>query len=489
MNLYTFRNFSEPFPQLQGAPRVVPVGPIAGNGANYLSQDSPGYQMVDVINEFEWTTTPKTGRQEVPAIFLKEKRLKTNAMIAQGIYYSLAIGNIAAGSAAGLRGLPQEFQRAALGALVGLGAFKAGQLVSSGTANLVGTLGGLFSQNPQAAAALSAIGAAAGGSIATGATLAGAALGYNLGVDTPAAGINWFINNAGNLGKSLPQQFNIDSLGSSILSPYEGLYITEDTKFLYNFPYFSDTQNMISNMFGDQDEVFTNIDPLNLNALAQGARGVAGFISGMANFDAPGIYIEKPKFYNFAAEGELVSFSFPLINTGWSNFNDVSRNWQLLFLLTYQNRPNRRSRDLIDPACIYEVTIPGLRYYPFCYIQEMRINFVGARRRMNIPVPLGGGITTINTIIPDAYMVNITLRTLVSETQNFLYSTLRDRQNVVTVTDNNNFLDIAAREMSRSWNQVNLNTQLNSGETSRQSGAQFLGGQLSRFLPKTGIDQ
>ena len=86
-------------------------------------------------------------------------------------------------------------------------------------------------------------------------------------------------------------------------------------------------------------------------------------------------------------------------------------------------------------------------------------------------------------------MENITLRTLVSETQNFLYSTLRDRQNVVTVTDNNNFLDIAAREMSRSWNQVNLNTQLNSGETSRQSGAQFLGGQLSRFLPKTGIDQ
>ena len=76
MNLYTFRNFSEPFPQLQGAHRVVPVGPIAGNGANYLSQDSPGYQMVDVINEFEWTTTPKTGRQEVPAIFLKEKRLK-----------------------------------------------------------------------------------------------------------------------------------------------------------------------------------------------------------------------------------------------------------------------------------------------------------------------------------------------------------------------------------------------------------------------------
>lgn len=482
MNLYTFKNFSEPFPQLQGAPRIVPVGPVAGPGANYLASDSPGYQLVDIINEFQWTTTPKSGRQEVPAIFLKEKRLKTNAMIAQGIYYSLALGNVTAGALAGLSNLPPAVQNALLGAVAGVGAFKAGQFLGTGVQNIAGSLAALFTRNPGAAAALQSVGGAANGAISTAAGIAGFTFGYNVEPNSLTSGLNYLVNNLGSLGKNLPQQFNIDSLGSSVLSPYEGLYITEDTKFLYNFPYFSNEQNTIQNMFGDQDEVFTNIDPLNLNALAGGMRGLASYISGIANFDAPGIYIEKPKFFNFAHEGETIRFSFPLINTGWSNFTDVSRNWQLLFLLTYQNRPNRRSRDLIDPAVIYEITIPGVRYYPFAYISELRISFAGARRRMNVPVPVGGGTTTINTIIPDAYVVDITLRTLVTETQNFLYSALRDRQNLITVTDNNDFLTIAAREMARSYNQVNLTTQLNSSDSTKQSGAQFIGNQLGRIF-------
>jgi len=212
-------------------------------------------------------------------------------------------------------------------------------------------------------------------------------------------------------------------------------------------------------------------------------RGVASYISGMSNFDAPGIYIEKPKFFNFKEEGERIRFRFPLINTGWSTFEDVSKHWQLLYLLAYQNRPNRRSRDLIDPAVIYEVTIPGVRFYPFCYISDMSINFVGARRRMNITAPVGGGSSTVNTIVPDAYLVDITLTTLVSETQNFLYSMLQDRQNIVTVTDNNPALDLLQREMKRSYNQVNLTNQT----TTDPSGAQAFGRAAGDIATRLGL--
>lgn len=486
-NLYTFRNFSEPFPQLNGAPRAIPAGPIGGPGANYLSTDSPGYQLIDVVNEFQWTTTPKTGRQDVPAIFLKEKRLKTNAMIAQGIYYGLALSSVLGGSLGGLSNMPASVQRNILGAVGAFGAYKVSQIFGAGLQNVAGGLAGILSNKPVLGEAFKDISSALAGAGNIGAAVAGWNIGRGTDPDELTGGLNYLVSNASALGKQLPQQFSIDSLGSSLLSPYEGLYITEDTKFLYSFPYFSDEQNTITNQFGESDEVFTNIDPLNINFLNQGIRGAANFMSGIANFDAPGIYIEKPKFYNFAQEGDSLSFTFPLINTGWSNFQDVVKNWQLMFLLSYQNRPNRRSRDLIDPAVIYEITIPGVRFYPFAYISQMRVRFAGARRRMNIPVPLGGGITTINTIIPDAYLVDITMRTLVSETQNFLYSALRDRQNLVTVTDNNDFLSLAAQQFSDAYNQVNLSSQLNSLDTTRQSGAQFFGNKVGPLLEGFGL--
>lgn len=470
-NLYTFTNFQQPFPRLQGAPRAVPVGSISGPGGGFLGQDSPGYSLIDVINDFQWTTTPKSGRQEVPALFLKEKRLKTNAMMAQVAYYGLALGNVIAGSIAGFDNLPENLKPLVQGAIGGLVGNKFGQIFEGGLGGVGQFAAALASRNPALAASFGTIASSLGTLTRPAAIAAGAAFGYGLDTSTPSVGLNALYQAIPTLNKYIPQRFNIDSLGSDILGPYEGLYITEDTKFLYNFPYFSDEQNSINNQFGEADEVFTTIDPLNLNALAQSMRGTASYISGMSNFDAPGIYIEKPKFFNFDHGGERIRFRFPLINTGWATFTDVSRNWQLMYLLSYQNRPNRRSRDLIDPAVIYEVTIPGVRFYPFCYISSMSINFVGARRRMNITAPLGGGQSTVNTIIPDAYIVDIELTTLVSETQNFLYSVLQDRQNIVTVTDNNPVLSLAAREMQRSYNQVNLNSQI----TTDPSGAQAFG--------------
>jgi len=473
MNLYTFTNFSQPQPQLQGAPRIIPAGPILGSGSNYLYTDSSGYQLVDVVNGFQWTTTPRTGRQEVPVIFLKEKRLKTNSMIAQAIYYGLALGNVASGAIAGLQNLPPELQRIITGALGALGGARIGQFGGQ-------FIGQLFGEG------------AAGGTLGTllGGIFAGTA-GANLTPGDLRAALNAFIQNAGRLAQELPSRYNLDSLGSDILGPYEGLYITEDTKFLYNFPYFTNRQNAVNNAFEERDDVFT--DPnLNLTGIYQAAqmmREATYRVSTALNFDAPGIYIEKPKFYQFEQAGQVINFSFPLINTGWSDFNDVSMNWQLLYLLTYQNRPNRRSRDLIDPAVIYELTIPGVRFYPFCFIEEMTIDFVGSRRRMNIDVPFGNGITRMNTIIPDAYMVNISLRTLTSETQNFLYSTLYDRQNIVTVTDNYSFLNTAQREFARSFNEVNLLSQLNSTNPADQSGAQTFGRFAAAGLRATGVIQ
>lgn len=434
-----------------GAPRLVPPGSIIGSGGNFLSKDSPGFEPIDVINEFQWTTSPPSSRRKVPNIILKEKRLKNNALYAQVAYYGLALGQAGAGGLGNLAAAPSPIKEI-VGGVVG------------------GFLGGKLSELSRQIQRFVNIDIAQPiQSILDLATRAGgAAAGYNIAPETIMGGVNTVIGLLQEAGKDLPSQFNLESLNSDVLRPYEGLYITDDTKFLYNFPYFSDAQNYISNMFGDYDEVMSmgGLDPIGGASLAGGLREASSILSGVVNFDAPGIYIEKPKFFNFKETGEEISFRLPLINTGWATFDDVSRNWQLMYMLSYQNRPNRKTRNLIDPAVIYEITIPGVRFYPYAYISEMAINFVGARRRMELRVPVAGGQRTISTIVPDAYVIDIKLTTLVSETQNFLYALLHDKQDVITTSSQVNPFDRLQTEIMQSYDTEyyrNLNPATRSG--------------------------
>ena len=475
MQLYQYQNFGANSSsgsygaRLNGAPRLVPVGP---NGGGYIQSESAGYSLIDVINKFQWTTTPQLGRQEVPAIYLKEKRLVTNALVAQSIYYGLALTGTAAGGVAGFNALPRNLQQAALAFTGAFAGKQIGNAVGS-IANSLGNAAGSFFKNPSIGTAISNLGGFAAPSFG----IAGFNFGLTADTDLPSRALAFADDTLQNLRNYIPQRFNIESLGSDTLRPYEGLYITEDTRFIYNIPYFSNRQNFVSNSFDTSDEAFTQINPTQTQYLTEAVRDLAMGSSVLFNMDAPGIYVEKPKFYQFGSAGEDVSFSFPLINTGWSTFEDVVQNWQLLYLLTYQNRPNRRSRDLIDPPAIYEINIPGIKYSPFAYIEQMEVNFAGARRRMNIPVPYGSGITTINTIIPDAYVVTIRMKTLVGETQNFLYSMLSDKQNIVTVSNRTNPTDYASTLLNDAYNQTKQISQ-----TQSQPFAQGLSEAFSKMM-------
>jgi hypothetical protein len=149
-------------------------------------------------------------------------------------------------------------------------------------------------------------------------------------------------------------------------------------------------------------------------------------------------YIEKTKFYNYPSDGEDINIEFPLINTGEVTFDDVVRNWQFLFLLVYQNRPGKTSQNTVDQPVIYQAEIPGINFFPFCYVTSISIDFMGARREMSINIPttntttsfLGNiagqflgessGTTAIKAIIPDAYRVRISLKSMTANTKNFM---------------------------------------------------------------------
>jgi len=421
--LYSFKEQEKRF----GAPKAVPVrrGSSTG-GANCISDAATGFSLYDIINDFHWTTSPAESKVGVPEIYLKEKRLITNSFVAQAAYYTYAIQESVTDATNFINNFKAKFPLA--GGLVdaALGATLVNQFGGRQLGRAAGATSEVFPTTAPFADFIA--GATQLGGAAVGAAVGGAGALNNL---SRLAGFG--LDVAQTAGANL----NVESLNSKYLLPYEGLYLTEDTEFYYRFPYFVNTLNDISNKFSSTP----NLNPAEIGGpggafygLSENLGSAALTVAANANMNAPGIYIEKPKFYNFSEDGEALIFKFPLVNTGWATYTDVLRNWQLLYLLAYQNRPNRRSRDLIDPPVIYEVSIPGSRYYPYAYIETMKVAFVGSVRKMLIDVPYGTGTIKIESIIPDAYDVTITLRALVRESQNFLYSMLYDKYNIISTS-------------------------------------------------------
>jgi hypothetical protein len=376
----------------------------------------PGDQSttIDVVNDFYWTYSKKgtPNRLEVPTIYLREKRLKTNSLISQ----------IKSSFGASIEGTSRVIDY-----------IRSSSTVAQGIANssFFKTLQGLASNLQQ-------------------------------------AGSQTFQNIASNsqVVQDIKNATDDDNflMNNELLKAYKDLYITEPTKFTYALPYFEDYLNSSNNQFGEDSPA---------SPFASIASGIAEFatFAGIAQRPFGFSFQERAKFYNFPQSGESLTVSFPLINTGSATFDDVIKNWQLIFLLLYQNKPSRLNRTVIEPPVLYQVEIPGQKFLPYCYISEMQVSFKGSRRTVNFALPQRNSIfvspTTsgqsngapnsfvpgrqiiseqvtysdqqIEAIIPDAYQVRITLQSLVAETKNFMAYTynLAASQNIVNVTDTN----------------------------------------------------
>lgn len=423
-NLFRFQSNSD-CNTPSGSPKLVPAGGglSLSLSKNFLKSDAitgDSVGMIDVVNGFYWTNSQLSSRQDIPSIMLKEKRLKTNSLIAQLAYYT-AIASEKGGEVTGR--------------LANLASTSAGS----------GAFGNFLNNT---------VGRAVAG---IGQKIVGAA--SNFGKGFMGSGILQTIT--GKSASGILGALTAESASSDVLSPYEGLYITEDTKFVYKMPYFSDAAHAVQNMFGSEDKVLTStgIGSFASEALNK-LQGITGSLALAINPMEPGIYIEKPQFYQFASSGEKLRFTFPLINTGWATFEDVQRNWQLIYMLVYQNRPNRKSRDLIEPPCLYEVMIPGVKYMPYAYVSTLSVNFMGSRRSYYVNVPsANGGTSRIQTIIPDAYMVTVELTSLIAESRNFLYHMLFEKQNKVNVLESSGvgIIDDFLSGFRRELNNDNLN--------------------------------
>ena len=226
------------------------------------------------------------------------------------------------------------------------------------------------------------------------------------------------------------------SAGSGVLAPYENLYYTKPSGFSYILPYLENQYKQQTNSFGGGDGLNSSI----LNTANNITKGLKNLATAF-NILEPGTYVEQPKLYDFGSrQQKQYSITIPLINT--NTFNDVIKNWQLIFLLIYQNTPNRLTRDLIDPPCIYEANIPGTWYSKYSYISQISVDFVGATRKMDIQIPTevtadGSGTTqssffNVETVIPDVYQLSLTIKEIFPETQNMMFHSINETNRKVT---------------------------------------------------------
>lgn len=253
------------------------------------------------------------------------------------------------------------------------------------------------------------------------------------------------IKNLG-IGSDSVSQLAAETTYYDPMNPYNMLYSTIPTGFKYVFPYMQDSYISNSSNFGNNDSGSVVMDAL--RDYAEGANELFA-ATNLSKQLAPGRMIETPKGFTFDGREKSYTVTFPLFNT--KSYSEIVRNWQFIYLLSYQNTPNRVSRDLIDPPCIYEAYIPGVWYSKYSALTNMTVDFIGARREMFVPVKVidhadsGKNRATAEgnwvesqkktlAVIPDAYNVTLTFTELFSETQNFKYQMLRESMNDIITT-------------------------------------------------------
>ena len=445
----------------EAAPDLVPKP-----GFKFSTANNTDVSTVNVVDDFQWTQTPKAHRQEVPFIRMSEYRVNFNSLM-MNLRYFLSIPTDRLAKAGvdivgGLKSLEDTMTKR-----VNKAARETRTAHQQALKNDPKTNAADFENFRDKQKKLKREQMISGG-MATA------------------------LNEARDFPITPPQTM------PSYLRPYYGLYGATTSGFEYYFPYFQTEWKGVGNTWNETSGggLFQFIfDQLGDSGLPQTLLNTAA-----VNQNVLAAYIERPKMYNYDKQGKEYSFTFTLLNT--DDELDVIRNWHLVFMLSYQNLPNRTSKVQLEPPVIYEIEVPGQFYSPFAIIKNMAIKNVGAQRRANIDYRITGDVNAatggdvepiaefttpdfnptthksklrgvlpnfgkakqgkvvsdhtgrfttknIETIIPDAYEITITVESLLTESKNLFWHSANKTNSIYQASIADNILDTNAGKTAR----------------------------------------
>ena len=398
--------------------KMFPSDITINNNDNYfksLKQFLSPHCVVPVI-DYSWTTSPVAAREDIPYIIFNEKRVWKNNTFAK-LIYSLSIS--------------KEYYKAIQDMIL-----KQGIKLTPTIKSVMKQMGDLYNDTKNSVSNFANEAINYGKKIVTGETTTTA----NAIKDTKVSK-NLTSQNTDNTDKFISEETKnslmefinklkdktiLDDIAfcntiSNLKGPtnsYNNLYLCLNTGFQYILPYFDNNMRSVNNTWQINDK---NVNPI----LAYADKAVAGFNKTLGSIETTfnlsqekqGFYFEQSKPYSFPDQGETFNIQFPLINT--NTWEDVVANWQFVFLLLYQNQPTRTDISIIEPPVLYEIEIPNVRYIPYAYISSLKIEYIGTRRNMKMPIMKNNKIKEITTIIPEAWNISIDITGLTSEPTNF----------------------------------------------------------------------
>jgi len=200
---------------------------------------------------------------------------------------------------------------------------------------------------------------------------------------------------------------------------YQGLFDFQNpTGFWYRLPYFSEVANEVSSTWTSLDilekvkNALGTVSPT-LGKILESGVAAAG-TAYEANYPRVGI-MDRPKLWEQSSP-RSINIKFPLFNT--YEFSDIQKNWELVYLLLYQNMFNKRDFVTAIPPCFYTIWIPGQFFTIAAYVSDMKIYNRGNLRQMTIDGKRRN--------IPDVYEVDMTFTDMVMPSQNMLKSIEND---------------------------------------------------------------
>jgi hypothetical protein len=227
-------------------------------------------------------------------------------------------------------------------------------------------------------------------------------------------------------------QQQVGSSGTAgVTNGYKGLFdFSNPTKFWYVFPYFNETANEVQSSWTTLDAVEKGLDAAGVvPGLREGAETIlAALRTGYeANFPRVGV-MDRPKIWEQSTP-RSINIKFPLFNT--KEYSDIKKNWELCYLLLYQNSFNKRDFVTAIPPVFYTVWAPGQFFTIAAYVSDLKIYNRGNIRHMDI-----GLESTRSVNVPDVFEIDMTLTDMVMPSQNML-SYIMENTQPVTVQDIN----------------------------------------------------
>lgn len=196
---------------------------------------------------------------------------------------------------------------------------------------------------------------------------------------------------------------------------YQGLFdYTNATGFEYTFPYFSEVSNEVDSTWTTLDILekikgATNYVSPKIGEVVDLATGAYMF-GKEANYPRVGI-MDRPKLWE-SSNFRSINIRFPLFNT--YKFEDIKQNWDLCYLLMYQNMFNKRDFITAIPPVFYTAYIPGQFFSIAMYVSNLKIYNRGNIRNLAIDD------TGKKRNIPDVFEIDMTLTDMVMPSQNMM---------------------------------------------------------------------